>query len=70
MTRRVRSRPWRSSRAASSPCSRSLAYPDQATVTPYLAIPALIAAVDRGRAGLLRVLATEFVAARGGLGCS
>ena len=38
-----------------------LAQPDQATVTPYLVIPALIAAVDRGRAGLVRVLVTECV---------
>ncbi len=38
-----------------------LARPDQATVTPYLVIPALIAAIDRGRAGLARVVATEFV---------
>ncbi len=35
------------------------AYPDQATVAPYLVIPALIAAVDRGRAGLARVIVTE-----------
>jgi signal transduction histidine kinase len=39
-----------------------LAHPDQVTVTPYLVIPVLIAAVDLGRTGLLRVLATEFVA--------
>ena len=39
-----------------------LAYPDQATVTPYLVIPVLIAAVDRGRVGMLRVIATELVA--------
>ena len=38
-----------------------LARPDQATVTPYLAIPVLIAAIDRGRAGMARVVATEFV---------
>jgi signal transduction histidine kinase len=38
-----------------------LARPDQATVTPYLVIPVLIAAVDRGRAGMLRVIGTEFV---------
>ena len=36
-----------------------LTFPDQATVTPYLVIPALIGAADRGRAGLLRVIATE-----------
>lgn len=38
-----------------------LAFPDQATVAPYLVIPVLIGAVDRGRAGLVRVLVTEFV---------
>jgi signal transduction histidine kinase len=37
-----------------------LARPDQATVTPYLVIPVLIAAVDRGRSGLLRVIGVEF----------
>jgi signal transduction histidine kinase len=36
-----------------------LVFPDQATVAPYLVIPVLIGAVDRGRSGLLRVLATE-----------
>jgi signal transduction histidine kinase len=43
-----------------------LVQPDHATVTPYLVIPALIAAVDRGRAGLTRVLATELVVLLGG----
>ncbi len=38
-----------------------LVFPDQATVTPYLVIPVLIAAADRGRAGLLRVILTEAV---------
>ncbi len=38
-----------------------LMFPDQATVTPYLVIPVLIGAVDRGRTGLLRVLGTEAV---------
>ncbi|WP_051277055.1 sensor histidine kinase [Marmoricola sp. URHB0036] len=38
-----------------------LARPDQATVTPYLVIPVLIAAVDLGRVGMLRVIAAEFV---------
>jgi signal transduction histidine kinase len=37
-----------------------LTYPDQATVTPYLVIPVLIGALDRGRAGLLRVTTVEF----------
>ena len=36
-----------------------LMFPDQATVAPYLVIPVLIGAVDRGRTGLLRVIATE-----------
>jgi signal transduction histidine kinase len=36
-----------------------LVFPDQATVTPYLVIPVLIGAIDRGRSGLLRVMATE-----------
>ncbi len=36
-----------------------LTYPDQASVTPYLVIPALIAALDRGVTGLLRVAAVE-----------
>ncbi len=36
-----------------------LTYPDQASVTPYLVIPALIAALDRGIKGLLRVAAVE-----------
>ena len=36
-----------------------LTYPDQASVTPYLVIPALIAALDRGLRGLLRVAAVE-----------
>ena len=31
-----------------------LTYPDQATVTPYLVIPVLIGALDRGRAGHAR----------------
>ena len=35
-------------------------YPDQATVTPYLVIPVLIGALDRGRQGLVRVLVVEF----------
>ncbi|MET0997261.1 MAG: histidine kinase [Marmoricola sp.] len=35
-------------------------YPDHATVIPYLVIPALIAALDRGVQGLLRVVALEF----------
>ncbi len=39
----------------------ALLFPDQASVTPYLVIPALIGAVDGGRVGLLRVLATESV---------
>ena len=34
--------------------------PYQATVTPYLVIPALIAGLDRGRVGLVRVLVSEF----------
>ncbi|MEO7351389.1 MAG: histidine kinase [Marmoricola sp.] len=38
----------------------ALTYPDQATVTPYLAIPALIGALDLGVRGLLRVTVTEF----------
>ena len=42
-----------------------LARPDQASVTPYLVIPALIAAVDRGRSGLVRVLVTELVVLAG-----
>jgi signal transduction histidine kinase len=37
-----------------------LTYPDQANVTPYLAIPALIGALDRGVRGLLGVIAAEF----------
>lgn len=37
-----------------------LVHPDQATVTPYLVIPVLIGALDRGRAGFLRVLVPEF----------
>ncbi len=35
-------------------------YPDQAAVTPYLVIPVLIGALDRGRQGLLRVTVVEF----------
>lgn len=35
-------------------------FPDQATVTPYLVIPALIAALDSGRRGLLRVVLLEY----------
>ncbi len=38
----------------------ALTYPDQATVTPYLVIPALIGALDLGVRGLLRVTITEF----------
>ena len=38
----------------------ALTYPDQATITPYLAIPALIGALDLGVRGLLRVAVTEF----------
>jgi signal transduction histidine kinase len=38
----------------------SVTYPDQATVTPYLVIPALIGALDLGVRGLLRVTVTEF----------
>lgn len=38
----------------------ALTYPDQATVTPYLVIPALIGALDLGVRGLLRVTVTEF----------
>lgn len=38
----------------------ALTYPDQAAVTPYLAIPALIGALDLGVRGLLRVAVTEF----------
>ncbi len=38
----------------------ALTYPDQATVTPYLVIPALIGALDLGVLGLLRVALTEF----------
>jgi signal transduction histidine kinase len=34
--------------------------PYQANVTPYLVIPALIGALDRGARGLLRVVAVEF----------
>jgi signal transduction histidine kinase len=37
-----------------------LTTPHQATVTPYLVIPALIGAMDRGLTGLARVAATEF----------
>jgi len=37
-----------------------LSYPDQATVTPYLAIPALIGGLDRGRVGVVRVTSVEF----------
>jgi signal transduction histidine kinase len=37
-----------------------LTYPDQANVTPYLVIPSLIGALDRGVKGLLRVTAVEF----------
>jgi len=37
-----------------------LTYPDQANVTPYLVIPALIGALDGGFSGLLRVAAAEF----------
>jgi signal transduction histidine kinase len=43
-----------------------LTSPEQATVTPYLVIPVLIAAVDRGRPALVRVLATEFLVLVGG----
>ena len=39
------------SRVAWSPCWSCWPSPDQATVTPYLVIPVLIGAVDRGRAG-------------------
>jgi signal transduction histidine kinase len=42
-----------------------LARPDQATVTPYLVIPVLIGAVDRGRAGMVRVIVTEFLVLAG-----
>ena len=35
-------------------------YPDQANVTPYLVIPALIGAMDRGPKGLIRVTVAEF----------
>jgi signal transduction histidine kinase len=38
----------------------ALTYPDQATITPYLVIPALIGALDKGIPGLLRVTVTEF----------
>lgn len=38
----------------------ALTYPDQATVTPYLVIPALIGALDLGVRGLLRVTVSEF----------
>jgi signal transduction histidine kinase len=34
--------------------------PDQGTVTPYLVIPALIAGLDGGRRGLVRVVVAEF----------
>lgn len=37
-----------------------LLHPDEATVTPYLVIPALIGGMDRGRAGVLRVVVAEF----------
>ena len=37
-----------------------LTEPYQATVTPYLVIPALIAGLDAGRRGLVRVLVAEF----------
>lgn len=37
-----------------------LTAPHQATITPYLVIPALIGAMDRGVVGLVRVVATEF----------
>ncbi len=39
----------------------ALTYPDQATVIPYLVIPALIGALDRGFAGVLRVIGAESV---------
>ncbi|MCW2760011.1 MAG: two-component sensor histidine kinase [Marmoricola sp.] len=35
-------------------------YPDQANVTPYLVIPALIGALDRGVRGLMSVVVAEF----------
>jgi signal transduction histidine kinase len=38
-----------------------LTRPDQAAVTPYLVIPVLVAALDLGRVGMVRVLATELV---------
>jgi signal transduction histidine kinase len=38
-----------------------LAHPNQATVTPYLVIPVLIAAVDRGRNGMVRAILTELL---------
>jgi signal transduction histidine kinase len=37
-----------------------LVHPDEAAVTPYLVIPALIAGMDGGRSGLVRVLGVEF----------
>ena len=37
-----------------------LTHPDEATVTPYLVIPALIGSMDLGRAGLARVIGVEF----------
>lgn len=38
----------------------ALSHPYEATVTPYLVIPALIGALDRGPGGLARVVLTEF----------
>jgi signal transduction histidine kinase len=37
-----------------------ITHPDEATVTPYLVIPALIGSMDLGRAGLARVIGVEF----------
>lgn len=39
----------------------SVTFPDEAAVTPYLVIPVLIGALDTGRRGLLRIVATEVV---------
>ena len=41
-------------------CVTVVSAPNQATVTPYLVIPALIAGLDAGRRGLWRVLVAEF----------
>jgi signal transduction histidine kinase len=37
-----------------------ITHPDEATVTPYLVVPALIGSMDLGRMGLARVIGVEF----------